>query len=214
MTERRDLLQQFRAAHAKGWRVADDDFPASIADPFVPGPDKLFRALEIFSPEQVSYLILGQDPYPTQDANGIAFAVERDGAVGRLPSSLLHIMEQVFPKGKGHSSLAEWIAEKKILLLNAALTVPTPTNAQTPSHAAGGHLKLWRAFTISIVIQLRNANPNAKLVAWGAPARELICAALEKSGVFASCKHPSRPSESFTEFWETPVGASLKMRGK
>jgi uracil DNA glycosylase len=206
MVRRRRLIKQFEAARRKGWNVGRADFPEAVAEPFFPARDKLFRALEQFSPEDVRFLILGQDPYATPDANGIAFSVERIPQEDPLPPSLRRIMGHVYAGGGGRPSLDDWIAEKKILLLNSALTVPAPNNG------ARGHLHLWHAFTRSILVQLIQHNPNVKLVAWGAPARKLMCAALEESGAFASCAHPSRPNESFEKFWQSSVGNSLCMK--
>lgn len=212
MVNRQELVVQFGAANNKGWRVATLDFPASIDEPFFPNLGNVFRALEQFAPGEVRYLILGQDPYPTTDANGIAFAVDGGAREDPLPTSLRTIMRQVYPNGGGDPSLNEWITERKILLLNAALTVPAPGKGQAPTTAARGHLKLWHAFIKSIIVQLRQASPNVKLIAWGAPARELMCEAIETSGVFASCRHPSRPNKSFEQFWQTPPGADLRMQ--
>ena len=210
MVHRSELIKHFEAAHRKGWRVSRDNFPEAV-DEFFPARDKLFRALERFSPGEVKYLILGQDPYPSQDANGIAFSVERNPQEGPLPQALVRIMKHIHPIGGGSPSLDDWITKKKILLLNSALTVPKANDGRPPSSGAGGHLHLWQSFITSIVVQLKQDNPNAQLVAWGVEARKLMRAALGKSGVFTTCRHPSRPHESFEQFWQTPVGQSLCM---
>ena len=60
-----------------------DDWPAirdRLSDTaFLPGPDRIFAALQATSPRDVRVVILGQDPYPTPGhANGLAFSVTPD----------------------------------------------------------------------------------------------------------------------------------------
>lgn len=217
-----ELLTQFRQARAKGWRVTKDVLPEFVPEPFFPKREDIFRALECVSPSEVKFLILGQDPYFVSTehgepaATGIAFAVN-DSYLPR-PTSLTRIMTKVYGKGNGLPSLLDWVEEKGILLLNAALTVPRPDETRSGRQCAGGHLALWSAFTKAIVTQVKQASPNVQMVAWGCDARDTLCKALGEDWRSDDCSvawsyHPvasSAGARSFTRFWDTPVGKSLR----
>ena len=209
-------------ARWRGWVVAEDDFPNEISAEFWPEEKSLFRALELIAPENVRFLILGQDPYPdthtkldgttnVPNAIGVAFAVDED-RTEEIPDSLKAILEKVYLNGRENPTLADWI-ESGVLLLNAALTVPKADVGQKPGEMSGKHLPLWRDFTASIIGQLKRDYPDVKLIAFGSKAREAMCDGLERAGVFSSCNHPSRPhvggKRSFSNFWDTPAGQSL-----
>lgn len=202
---RTELIEQFSAAYQQGWRVDPEDFPEEILGDFFPAPQNIFKALELFSPHEVMFLILGKDPYRSQIATGIAFEANNNNA-----RALRIIINHVYPNNGQPPSLNErlhqWSTERQILLLNAALTIPINN---------GDHLTLWSRFTKSIITQLRQQNPNIQLLAWGKPARKLMCDALENAGVFTSCPHPSSRGAAYQEFrnfWGSPIGVALRMQ--
>ena len=50
---------------------------------WLPGPERVFAALELVPPQRVRVVILGQDPYPTPGhADGLAFSVRPGAAAG------------------------------------------------------------------------------------------------------------------------------------
>lgn len=205
-----ELYDQFMAgAGLRGWTVLKDDLPELLSMELLPRPEDIFRALEEISPDKVRFLVLGQDPYPTisngiPDATGIAFAVRRDHA-GPLPHSLRRIMNNIYAPSELRGAapdLQEWRERHQVLLLNAALTV----DANSPR----SHLPLWRKFTVSMVRQVRLANPEAQLVSWGKDARDLLIEALN---MFTWCHHPAARvggERGFSAFWNTPVGQALR----
>src|SRR5947209_14282216 len=89
-----------------------------------PPADKVFSALELTPYDEVSVVILGQDPYHDDgQAHGLAFSV-MPGV--RPPPSLLNIFKELqadvgCPKPK-NGCLEPW-ARRGVLLLNAVLTV-------------------------------------------------------------------------------------------
>ena len=91
---------------------------------FLPGPDAIFRALQILPPQEVRVVILGQDPYPTPGhANGLAFSVTPETA---LPRSLLNIFKEMdsdLDARPVNGDLSHW-ARQGVLLLNTSLSVP------------------------------------------------------------------------------------------
>ena len=206
-------------AGQKGWTADDADFPPppdAIDDGHLPAASAVFRALEEIAPDKVRYVILGQDPYASFDptgvphAMGIAFAIDK--GCEDVPPSLERIRGKIYLDGLGRTDLLDWRRDHRVLLLNASLTVPRPPKGQTARHVAGLHLPFWKRFTASLVTQVRVANPDAKLIAWGVDARNVICDALERSGAFVSAYHPTTYSggdKSFEAFWETDVGREL-----
>ncbi len=196
----------------QGWNPPESAFPEEIEGEFWPDRNHIFRALELISPENVRYLILGQDPYfvstnpghpnDVPAAIGIAFGV--NNAFLPVPRSLLRIKQYIYPGGQGQSDLVEWATRHGVLLLNAALTVPRPLG-NDGRRQARRHLKLWRDFTRNVIQQLRLANPNAVLTAWGCPARDRLSESLGVNGPTVPWfYHPVASiagENSFAQFW-------------
>ena len=89
-------------------------------------PDKnsIYRALSFVNPENVSVVLLGQDPYPSEGvANGLAFSVSEKT---KLPMSLRNIYQELnnefgYPVPEENGDLTPW-AKQGVLLLNTSLT--------------------------------------------------------------------------------------------
>ncbi len=137
----------------------------------LPEASRVFAALQATAPDDVSVLLLGQDPYPTPGhANGLAFSV----APGvKVPPSLKNLYaalsaeRQRPPRADG--DLTPW-AESGVLLLNTVLTVRA---GESNSHRKRG----WEAFTGAIVESLcRQARPLV-FFCLGKPAQALVARA-------------------------------------
>ena len=150
-----------------------------------PKGDLIFNALNTTSLDQVSVVILGQDPYhgPSQ-AHGLCFSVLPGVS---LPPSLLNIFKELHSDlGKpipDHGCLQSW-AEQGVLLLNSTLTVE---QSKAGSHQGRG----WERFT-DRVIQLINDHCNGVIfLLWGSYAQKKgQYIDIEKHHVFKS-PHPS-----------------------
>ena len=110
----------------------------------VPDIENIFAALAV-APEDVSVVILGQDPYPNQDhAIGLAFSVNK--TVSMLPASLKNIFKELesdLAVVRTNGDLSDWV-DKGVLLLNSSLTF----NPMQPRQ----HLNIgWNLFTKSII---------------------------------------------------------------
>lgn len=196
-----------------GWKGVVDDFFASdtgrglltflqqrLESGAVVFPSQPLRALELTSPQSVSVVILGQDPYhgPGQ-AEGLAFSV----APGvPLPPSLRNIFKELqrdlgvplptFPRPGG--SLVKW-AQNGVLLLNTCLTVE---EGKPASHAGKG----WEVLTDTLIRQVSHDAQPAVFMLWGAHAqgkRHLIDATRH---LVLTANHPSplsamRPPKPF-----------------
>lgn len=214
-----DLYKLFQIAASKGWEVDEKKFPDIDDAKFYPNPEDIFKALELIRPEDVNYLILGQDPYYSEsdsgpDAIGIAFGINPE--TREKPRSLIRIMSYVYGGREGKADLTDWVEQKGILLLNAALTVPGNNDRKS----AGKHLKegLWDCFTKQIIKQLRSKNPEVEMIAWGCAAKKKLTEALNRDDTQLTwCYHPvasKAGGNSFSAFWRTDIGRKLVMQPK
>ena len=136
---------------------------------YAPIDHRVMRAFET-DLRDVKVLLIGQDPYPTENvAIGLSFAVDLE-ATPTLPRSLQNILKEVTsdlgPKVKTGGDLTKWAAQG-VLLLNRHLTVPIGD--------ASGHDDLgWSRFTDKVVQALADHH-GEKLVAilWGKQAAEV-----------------------------------------
>jgi uracil DNA glycosylase len=213
--------ENFKKARSNGWNIPDvDSLIPRISSPFLPSFDQVFAAFELIAPSEVEYVVIGQDPYfktfrgGTPLATGLAFGVPEGCTDQELPQSLIRILP--FANCADDRTLSNWARTKKILLLNAALTVPLD---KTPSRKqAGMHIRNWSKFTAGVIRflleQSREPGNSVTFVCWGVPARKIA----EKTGVpsenIAWSYHPTASKSgngSFKEFWQSPIGLRLAM---
>jgi len=161
-----------------------------------PVPGLWYEALRRVSPQQVSVVILGQDPYHGEDkgikqAHGLAFSVP-DGV--RPPPSLKNILTELQSDTGGKSqvtgNLIGW-CEQGVLLLNASLT--------TRGGIAGAHRKLWTPFTSVLLSFLGSQAQPIVFILWGADAQKYK-AVIAPHHVVIESVHPS-PLSSYRGFF-------------
>lgn len=175
-------------------------------------PDKeVFAALHLTPYEQVSVLILGQDPYHgAGQAHGLCFSVRRGVPP---PPSLVNIFQELHADLgcaiPTHGNLEHW-ARQGVLLLNAVLTV---RSGQANSHKERG----WETFT-DAVIQTVNAKPERVVfVLWGAYARKKASLIDTSRHVIIQSAHPSPLSAHNGFFGSRPfskINAALRAAGR
>lgn len=146
-----------------------------------------YEALRRVRPQDVSVVILGQDPYHGEDkgikqAHGLAFSVP-DGV--RPPPSLRNILAElqsdIGDTTTTISNLSAW-SDQGVLLLNATLT--------TLGGQAGRHRKLWAPFTLSLLRYLGRQDKPLVFILWGADAQKHKYLIGEHHAVIESA-HPS-----------------------
>lgn len=131
-----------------------------------PEPPFLFYALKKTPPDNVSIVILGQDPYHGEkQAHGLAFSVPYGV---KIPPSLLNIYKELqqeyqHPQPQ-HGNLTGW-AEQGVLLLNSTLTVQH-------KHPASHHHKGWENLTDYIITYLATQKKNIVFMLWGKHAQQ------------------------------------------
>ena len=163
---------------------------------FLPGPQAIFRALQILPPQAVRVVILGQDPYPTPGhADGLAFSVTPETA---LPRSLLNIFKEMdsdLDARPVNGDLSHW-ARQGVLLLNTSLSVPPG--------AAGAHARWgWDKLAAQAVAEAQRHRPLA-FILWGNHAQKALSDLTRPSDLVIASAHPSPLSASSGFFGSKP----------
>ena len=175
------IPQAWLAAVPELQSIADDIAGRLAAESDVrPVRGLWYEALRRVSPDAVSAVILGQDPYHGEDrgikqAHGLSFSVP----VGvRPPPSLRNILKELHSDIGGSASLdhtlkspvdepfgdlSRW-SDQGVLLLNASLT--------TRGGQAGAHKKLWLPFTLALMRYLGTRHNPMVFILWGADAQK------------------------------------------
>lgn len=153
------------------------------AEDWLPGPGRVFTALDLVPPADVRVVILGQDPYPTPGhANGLAFSV-RPGVA--LPRSLANIFAELDADTAARppsGDLTPW-ARQGVLLLNTALSVQAGASG---SHARWG----WDGLARQAVAEAQKHRPLA-FVLWGAHAQKAVAGLPRPQDLVIATAHPS-----------------------
>lgn len=151
-----------------------------------PHRDFTFAAFHEVEPDDVSVVILGQDPYHSPGkARGVAFGYD-PAYTGAVNSSLLNIISEL----GGHpdtfdTSLRSWTAQG-VLLLNTRLTVP---HEQPMGHAGLG----WEPLMDEALTKIVNYR-RPPILAWGTEARKMALRA--NPWTLIDTSHPCRYSAS------------------
>ena len=150
-----------------------------------PPGGQIFNAMNSTPFDQVSVVILGQDPYhgPGQ-AHGLCFSVQ-PGV--RVPPSLANIYREIQSDLEiappRHGFLQSW-AEQGVLLLNAVLTVE---RGQAGSHQGKG----WETFTDVIVQLLNDERERLVFMLWGSYAKRKGAVIDRRKHLVLNAPHPS-----------------------
>ena len=147
-----------------------------------PPKEQVLRAFELCSLNDLSVVIVGQDPYPQPGyAEGLSFSV-KNGT--KPPASLKNILiesenhpSQVIP------SLVPW-AEQGVLLLNRTLTVQ---EGKPNSHAKLG----WQSFTLHCIDYINQRKENVVFMLWGSAAVALEKRINHEKHLVLKSGHPS-----------------------
>lgn len=169
MQQLRDFLLQQKQAH----KVI---FPPS---------GQIFNAFDHTPFENVSVVILGQDPYhgPGQ-AHGLSFSVPMGV---KQPPSLVNIFKEIerdlgIPR-PSHGNLEKW-ADQGVLLLNATLTVE--------QSSAGSHQgKGWERFTDAAIDCINRERDGVVFMLWGSYAQKKGALIDRNKHLVLTAPHPS-----------------------
>ena len=155
----------------------------NAAPGWLPGPDRVFAALDAVPPDRVRVVILGQDPYPTPGhANGLAFSVTPETA---LPRSLVNIFRELrddVGAAPETGDLSHWAAQG-VLLLNTSLSV-------APG-AAGAHARWgWDRLAREAIAEAQAHRPLA-FILWGGHAQQTVRGLPRDRDLVIATAHPS-----------------------
>lgn len=137
-----------------------------------PPKQDIFKALRLTPVYKTQVVIVGQDPYPGEEADGLSFSVSEQSRVVRIPPSLKAIFEEIEQdvyngfKIEQDWNLERW-ASQGVLLLNRVLTV---RNKQPKSHYDKG----WEILTDAVIKACSEHTGIRKVfMLWGAEAKKL-----------------------------------------
>ncbi|SIS72125.1 uracil-DNA glycosylase [Paracoccus saliphilus] len=150
---------------------------------WLPGPDRVFAALEAVPPEKLRVVILGQDPYPTPGhANGLAFSVEPDIPLPRSLRNIYAEMREDIGAAPENGDLSHW-ARQGVLLLNTSLSVP--------AGSAGAHARWgWHKLAGQAIAEAQRHGPLAFLL-WGGHAQKAAAGLPRPQDLMIATAHPS-----------------------
>lgn len=154
----------------------------------------------------VKCVILAMDPYPTEQAHGLAFS-----STGECPTSLAMIWKLLVKNGLikevPDTNDLTYLAAQGIVLLNCALTV----EAGKP----GSHIKLWQSWMDQVIQRLSQSLPDDTIwCLWGADVQKkekLItgrilraCHPVAAHSAFLECDHFLTISKQFPKLVWNP----------
>jgi len=171
------------------------------ADNLAPQKNLIFEPFRLTTPEDVSVLVLGQDPYGSNgglDAQGVAFSIPHGRAltgslksiIGNLEAHGLArnhylVQDDVSSEKVWSGDLGAW-AVQGVLLINAALT--------NRAGARGAHRGAWKEFTTKLirVVSARAVAAKRPFIAmlWGNDARA-FAPCVSDGGTVYHWTHPS-----------------------
>jgi len=172
----------------------------------VPEGNQVFRAFNETPFDNIKVVIVGQDPYTSDDACGLAFSSEKK----EIPASLRNIFKEI-KSDIGLTDyefvspdLSSW-AKQGVLLMNRILT--TDYQGEPNSHEGKG----WETFTDQMIRTISANRKNVVYILWGQkaqsvegfiqnPENNLILKAPHPSPLsadkgFFGCKHFSKCNE-------------------
>lgn len=140
----------------------------------VPDQENIFRVFHMCKPENLSVVILGQDPYHQILTNGKPRALGFSFSVAQsddIPMSLKNIYTEIqncYPNVQipSHGDISHWVTQG-VFLLNICLTCRAN---EANSH---GKYKLWLPFIDRFIKYMSNINKNLIFVLWGGEAQKM-----------------------------------------
>ena len=157
----------------------------------------IFKALKLTDYNDVSVVILGQDPYHgVNEAHGLSFSVQEGVPI---PPSLRNIFKELeldLGIKKTTTDLTSW-ANQGVLKLNSIMTVVKDSPL---SHKARG----WEIFTDKIIEKLGERQKPVVFILWGSYARSKKELIKGKNHYIIESVHPSPLSASRGFFGSKP----------
>jgi uracil-DNA glycosylase len=160
-----------------------------------PEYNDIFKAYKLTNYDDVKVVILGQDPYPNGEADGLAFSVKEDDYIIKIPPSLKAIFDEIEKDVYGGFrveqdwNLERW-AKQGVFLLNTILTVE---KGKPKSHALYG----WEEFTKVTIEKLNESDNPICFMLWGKDAKSYKKFITNEHHLVLQSGHPA------TKYYET-----------
>lgn len=161
----------------------------------VPAVEDIFAFARLTTLSDIKIIIIGQDPYPNKNANGLAFSCNNI-----IPGSLKNIykclIKSKLMKGMPkHGNLSKW-AEQGVLLLNCSLT--------TVEGKSNAHSSYWDTYIDKLIINIMKSLRNTReiiFMLWGNAAKNKVYI-LEDSDIPCMYMEQSHPSPAASKSFE------------
>lgn len=165
-----------------------------------PDSDEVFKAFKLTPYTNVNAVILGQDPYPSYYAHGLAFS---SGIGWECPTSLKYMLKELEKQELGgvdfslynNYDLTRW-AEQGILLLNSRLTV---LDGKPGSHANIG----WEIFIKKVLQILNSKNDPIIFLIFGSIAKQISRNLISSKHTVVYADHPASVAYSGLPYWNS-----------
>ena len=158
-----------------------------------PEPKDVFTVFkeDLLKFEDIKIVILGQDPYPSDHAHGIAFSSKQN----KIPNSLKFIFQELkrdlysylkqdtFDKYFASPDLTSWV-KQGIFMYNTILTVE---EGKIGSHADKG----WEVLTELVIKKLNNHPKPLVFMLWGSYAKNFKSQITNKKHLVLEAPHPN-----------------------
>lgn len=134
-------------------------------DDLCPLYNNIFRLFRDCPPDKVRVIIIGQDPYPNENAFGYAFGCARHASPSLM--QIIQSVEDSYPDSaiRGNISLSDWV-NQGVFLLNTALT--------TRKGKIGAHSNIgWKPIVETIVKVLTERYYGIPILLWGKEAQAI-----------------------------------------
>jgi uracil-DNA glycosylase len=112
-----------------------------------PGREEIFSIYHMMDPEDIRVVIIGQSPYPDDNACGIPFVSK----VGKVPKTLEVMRDEIYFEydvrvGDPNGMVLSWVKEG-VFIINAAPTI----GINTDKEYLKDHYILWREYMVNLV---------------------------------------------------------------
>ena len=172
----------------------DDILDVTLQEKIYPKKKNVFKIFKYIPPNEVTAVILGQDPYINYEtvnnkevpqAEGLSFSVPKSHK--NIPPSLKNIFKEIknsYPDFDfKNGNLKRWVKKEKIFLLNSALTViPGKSNS---------HQKHWEKFTDKVIKYISDCNENTVFILMGNNAKSKFSLIDSQKHIVLTSVHPS-----------------------
>ena len=162
---------------------------------YTPSKDKIFEFARYTELKDIKVVIIGQDPYPSENyAHGLAFS-----CLQGVPKSLNNIYKCLKKHGIIHDlpisgKLDSW-AKQGVLLINMSLT--------TEINKPGAHKIIWRNYIENLLEEISNIKKKTIFMLWGNDAKS-VKRILHKSSIVLEWCHPSPLAQIRQSFENCP----------